>query len=95
MPRLAQYRGRLEEIPFDFHEMIAALAPRVCFISAPLGDSNFRWRSVDDIAETAEVIYRLYGKPRNLVVEHPDCGHDFPEAMRQKAYRLIEKALRP
>ncbi|MEZ6091719.1 MAG: hypothetical protein R3C05_27665 [Pirellulaceae bacterium] len=27
MPRLADYKGRLEEIPFDFHELIAAWHP--------------------------------------------------------------------
>ena len=26
MPRLAEYRGRLAEIPFDFHELVGALA---------------------------------------------------------------------
>ena len=94
MAKLANYRGRLEEIPFDFHEMIAALAPRTCFISAPIGDGNFRWQSVDAIAESASMIYNLYGKPRNLIVDHPDCGHDFPDAMREKAYGLIENILR-
>ena len=44
MPRLAGYRGRLKEIPFDFHEMIGALAPRHVLIIAPLKDSNFRAR---------------------------------------------------
>ena len=30
MPRLSDYRGRLRDIPFDFHELIGALAPRPC-----------------------------------------------------------------
>ncbi len=94
MAKLANYRGRLQDIPFDFHEMIAALAPRVCFINAPLGDGNFRWKSVDEVAKAAGTIYRLYGKPGNLLVEHPDCGHDFPAAMRELAYGLFEKHLR-
>jgi dienelactone hydrolase len=58
MSKLAGYRGRLEEIPFDFHELIAALAPRVCFISAPLRDSNFKWDSVDRVAAAASQIYQ-------------------------------------
>src|SRR5205807_3270171 len=47
MPRLLEYRARLAEIPFDFYELIGALAPRLVFISAPRGDTNFKWRSVD------------------------------------------------
>ena len=41
MPKLADYAGHLADIPFDFHEMIGALAPRTVFISAPLGDVEF------------------------------------------------------
>ena len=94
MPKLAEYQGRLAEIPFDFHEMVGALAPRPVFINAPLGDSNFKWESVDRVVLAASQVYRLYGKPENLRVEHPDCGHDFPAAMRQAAYRLLDQSLR-
>jgi len=94
MLKLASYRGRLEEIPFDFHEMVGALAPRVCFISAPLKDSNFKWESVDRVAMAAAQVYKLHGKPQNLLVEHPDCDHDFPDAMREKAYGLFRTHLK-
>ena len=93
MPKLANYRGRLQEIPYDFHEMIAALAPRTCFINAPLGDSNFRWRSVDRVVAAAGAVYKLHGKSDNLIVDHPDCSHDFPDEMREKGYGLIEQVL--
>jgi hypothetical protein len=93
MPRLANYAGRLEEIPFDFHELIGALAPRLCFISAPMRDSNFKWDSVDRIVQAAAPVYALYGKPQTLIVEHPDSEHDFPDAMRERAYALLEKHL--
>jgi len=94
MPALTNYAGHLPDIPFDFQELIGALAPRVCFISAPLGDSNFRWRSVDEIAKAARPVYELYGMPQHLQIAHPDCDHLFPEEMREKAYRLLEENLR-
>lgn len=93
MPRLADYRGRLQDIPFDFHELIGALAPRHVFISAPLHDGNFKADSVDRVVAAARPIYQLYGKADRLVVEHPDCDHDFPETMRLKAYELFEQVL--
>ncbi len=91
MPRLSAYA--LREIPFDFHEIIASLAPRPCLISAPLGDTNFKWESVDRVAGAARQIYGLYGRPQNLIVEHPSCGHEFPKNMRETAYNFIEKNL--
>ena len=94
MPKLAEYAGRLNEIPFDFHELIGALAPRQVFVNAPLGDTNFRWRSVDAVAKAASQVYSLSGVPQNLRVEHPDCGHLFPPAIRRIAYQLFDENLK-
>ena len=93
MLRMANYRGRLQDIPFDFHEMIGALAPRHVLISAPLKDSNFRWDSVDRVAAAASEVYKLHGLPDRLIVEHPDCDHDFPVEKRNQAYELFDKVL--
>jgi hypothetical protein len=73
--------------------MLAALAPRPVFISAPLKDDNFKWQSVDRVTESARQVYRLYGKPDNLMVQHPDCEHDFPDAVRQFAYDFLTRSL--
>src|SRR5439155_24761622 len=83
----------LNEIPFDFHELIGALAPRHLFVNAPLGDTNFKWRSVEAIARAAKPVFELYHVPRNLRVEHPDCGHLFPPEMREMAYKLFDENL--
>jgi hypothetical protein len=94
MPRLAKYRGRLQDIPFDFHELIGALAPRPVFVNAPLHDDNFHWQSVDQVIAAASAVYRLYRVPQNLRVEHPDCQHDFPPQVREAAYRFLDQHLR-
>ena len=94
MPKLLEYKDRLHELPFDFYEMVAALAPRPCFINAPIGDTNFKWRSVDAIAREARKVYALYGSSDNLRVEHPDCGHEFPGKMREEVYGVIDQVLR-
>ena len=94
MPKLADYRGRLAEIPYDFHELIGALAPRHVFIAAPLKDSNFKHDSVDRVVAAAKPVYELMGAPGNLEVAHPDCEHDFPDEMRARAYALIDRVLK-
>jgi hypothetical protein len=95
MPHMSDYRGRLEDIPFDFQELLGALAPRTLFVNAPLHDSNFRWQSVDKCAAAARPIYKLLGGEGKLIVEHPDCDHNFPDDMRQAAYKTIDAVLRP
>jgi dienelactone hydrolase len=94
MPRLLQWKDRLQELPVDFPEMIAALAPRHVLISASKGDDNFRPDSVDRIAATARPVFALHGAADALTVLHPQGGHDFPDSSREAAYRLIEAVLR-
>ncbi len=94
MPRLADYAGRLAEIPFDFHELIGALAPRAFLAIAPIGDANFQWRSVGRVLAAARPVFALHGAADRLAVEHPDCDHDFPLAMRERAYAWLERWLK-
>jgi dienelactone hydrolase len=92
MPKLLDYR--LADIPFDFHEILGAIAPRTVFISAPIGDSNFRWKSVDALAKSAGEVFALYGAEKNLRVEHPEVKHVFSREMRDEAYRVIDGILK-
>ncbi|MBL9136429.1 MAG: alpha/beta hydrolase [Verrucomicrobiales bacterium] len=93
MPRLKDYIGRPADIPFDFHELVGALAPRGLFVNAPTGDSNFRWQSVDRIASAAQPVYALYHAEKHLVVRHPECQHRFPPELRQEAYTFMDAQL--
>ena len=78
-----------------------SLAPEIAdyalpvYINAPLHDGNFRWRSVDKCVSAARPVYELLGAPDKLVVRHPDYDHNFKEAERQEAYRMIDSVLRP
>lgn len=91
MPRLRDYKGRLADIPFDFHELIGALAPRRVLIIAPWHDSNFKADSVDRVAIAAQDVFKLYSVREHLRVEHPDSVHDFLPEMRQAAYKFIDE----
>ncbi len=93
MPALAKFAGRLQEIPFDFHELVGALAPRPFLAISPRGDANFKWESVDRIIAAARPVYQLYGVPEQPAVEHPDVPHDFPKEMRERAYGFLAEAL--
>lgn len=93
MLRLAQFAGHPEHVPFDFYELIAALAPRPLFVNAPLNDANFRAASVDRILEAARPVYALYGAGSRLRVAHPASDHDFPDIERHRAYEWMRSFL--
>jgi dienelactone hydrolase len=95
MPRIAELYGKEpRRMPFDFTEILGALAPRAVFISAPTGDDNFEVSGVKDCLRAALPVYELFGAARNLVAVHPDCGHDFPPDIREQAYRFLDEVLK-
>ena len=77
----------------DFTEVLGASAPRAVFINAPLGDSNFVVSGVKDCLTAAAPVYALFQAGDRLVAVHPDCGHDFPPAVREQAYGFIDRVL--
>lgn len=93
MLKMGDYLGRPQDAPFDHYELLACLAPRHVFVSAPLHDSNFQWDSVDRIADAARPVFALYGAADHLEIHHPDCDHDFPEKERLASYALIQRVL--
>ncbi len=92
MPKMKDYLGHPQDVPFDFYELIAALAPRTVFVNAPLRDANFKHDSVDRIAAASEPVRRLLGG--SLKVVHPDTEHDFSDDARFAAYAEIDAVLR-
>jgi acetyl esterase/lipase len=82
-----------DKVPFDYYELIAALAPAAFFSNSPLRDANFDWRGVEKVAPQARSIYELHGVPEKMRIAYPDDEHDFPTIEREESYRFIEKWL--
>lgn len=94
MPRIAAVYGKdPKRLPFDFQEVLAAIAPRAVVVSAPEGDDNFAADGVRDCVQAAKPVFEQLGVGDRLLAVHPDCGHDFPPAAREVAYRVIDRAL--
>lgn len=94
MPRIAAVYGKdPARMPFDFTEVLAALTPRAVFVNAPLHDDNFEMSGVQDCLAAARPVYELFQASAHLTAVHPDCGHDFPPAVRKAAYAFVEQVL--
>ena len=95
MPRIFQvYKKDPNQMPFDFTEVVSALAPRHFFVNAPLGDDNFEVSGVRDCINAANPVYELLGASGNLKAVYPDAQHDFPAEIRQQAYEFVDGVLK-
>jgi len=94
MPRIAsRYQASAAHIPFDFPEVLGALAPRGLFANAPLRDANFAVRGVKTCETSVTPLYELLGAAGDLRFEYPDAEHDFPDAVRAQAYQWLDERL--
>lgn len=89
-----RYDNDPDKVPFDFPEIVAAFAPRPFLASAPVRDSNFEVSGVKDCIQSAKPVYKLFGKPKHLQANYPDCGHDFPQGVRKVAYEFLDRHLK-
>lgn len=95
MPRVrALYDRAPAKVPFDFTEVVAALAPRAFLASAPIRDHNFDVQGVRDCIAAARPVYELLGAGDRLAANYPDCDHNFPDEVRAVAYEWLERHLR-
>jgi hypothetical protein len=57
MPRIAERYGKdPKRMPFDFTELLGAIAPRPVFINAPTGEDNFEVSGVKDCLAAARPV---------------------------------------
>ena len=79
MPRIRdEYKNDPAQVPFDFTELVAAIAPRPFFTNSPLHDSNFDVGGVRKVMKSAGEVYAFLGAADQLHAEYPDTKHDFP-----------------
>lgn len=84
MPRIAAEYGKdPARMPFEFRDVLEAIAPRRVFVNAPLRDANFDPAGVDEAASGLS----------HVTVRHPDAEHDFPPDIREEAYSFLARTL--
>jgi dienelactone hydrolase len=94
MPRIRDvYAKDPAKMPFDFPEVLAAIAPRPIFVAAPLADANFDNAGVRKVIASVTPVYELLGAKGNLHAIYPDCKHDFPDDARAEVYAWLGKQL--
>ncbi|MBL8814143.1 MAG: alpha/beta fold hydrolase [Planctomycetaceae bacterium] len=94
MPLLkTKYELNVDKVPFDFYELVAALAPRTFVSVSPVEDSNFDINGVRKAIPVAGSVYSLLNAREKLVLLTPDCGHDFPADIRLQVYGILDRTL--
>lgn len=90
MPPLESlYHSDHTKFPFDFHEVAAAIAPRVFFSSSPTNDGVFPGWGPKAAEPHIKRFYKACGAEQAFQFHQPRAQHRFPWDTRQAAYRSM------
>ena len=78
-PRLAQFSGQVDKLPFDQHWLIALVAPRPLISAEALADTACNGNAVKQSFIAAKPVYEFLGVPDHLGVHFRPGGHAFTE----------------
>lgn len=94
IPKLREYLDR-GEIPFDFHEIIALIAPRpILSLSASEDVFSPHYEGVVEIGREASKIYGLYNKKNNLSIYVFNGYHSIPETNKILIYNWLKSKIK-
>jgi dienelactone hydrolase len=71
IPKLGYFVGQEAKIPYDYDELIAAIAPRPVYVLAPQFDRDATPADVRAAVERAAKVYGLYGANDQLKLDEP------------------------
>lgn len=91
LPRLGFFFENEARIPYDFHELIACIAPRPLLVIAPQMDKDAILQDVTYCVEQSKKIYSLYNAPGEIQIFTPDDYNRFSPEMRDRTYKWLEQ----
>lgn len=94
LPRLRAYL-RAGIVPFDMHEVMALVAPRPLFNYSARRDEIFPdIEAIEAAGSQVGDVYKLLGAEKHFVFRVGDGPHNFPQPVREEAYRWLAERLR-
>jgi cephalosporin-C deacetylase-like acetyl esterase len=95
LPRLGFFVNNESHIPYDYHEILACIAPRPLLVIAPVIDKDAIPADVKNCVQQAGKVYSLYGNSDNVEAFYPDDYNRLSPEMRETMYSwLLERLLK-
>ncbi|MFP6692240.1 MAG: alpha/beta hydrolase [Pirellulales bacterium] len=83
VPRLGLFDGAEEQIPFDYHDVLALIAPRPCLVYAARRDRELDPRAVSECIRRAQQAWSDRGAADGIEYRSPDDIGRFQKAQQE------------
>lgn len=88
-PRLGFFIGHESQVPYDYDELISAIAPRPVLVVQPSMDRDATPADVHAAVERARQAYALHGAAAKLGLDEPNDYQRFPAATQNRAIEWL------
>ena len=95
VPPLGLFIGREVDVPYDYDDVLAAIAPRPVLVVQPSMDRDATPADVRAAVDQARKTYALQGAAENLGLDEPHDYQRLPAATQNRAIAWLTKALPP
>jgi pimeloyl-ACP methyl ester carboxylesterase len=93
IPRLGFFVGHEGQLPYDFDELIATIAPRPVLVVEPQLDRDATPADVHSAVEQARKAYSLYGASAKLAIEEPWDYNRLPDRTQDEIVKWMDATL--
>ena len=94
LPRLGFFAQNEERIPYDFNEILAAVAPRPLLIVAPTWDQYASFTDINHCLSEVKKVYDLYKQKEKVELFAPEDYNRFSEEMKSKVISWMKQNFR-
>lgn len=91
LPRLGFFAGHESRIPYDYHEVLAAIAPRPVLLISPTWDQYASLKDIKQAVDEAGSVYRLYKGSGKIQFETPEDYNRFSPEMKETAVKWAKE----
>jgi dienelactone hydrolase len=94
LPRMGAFAGKEARLPYDYDELIAAIAPRPVYVLSPQFDRDATPADVRLAVEQAKKIYRLYNAEDNIKLDEPWDYNRLPQGTQDRVIQWMAEKMK-
>ena len=89
LPRMGAFLGEEKRLPYDYDELIAAIAPRPVYVLSPQFDRDATPADVKLAVEQARKVYRLYNAENLVMLDEPWDYNRLPLGTQERVIKWM------
>ncbi len=94
LPRMGAFAGKETRLPYDYDELIAAIAPRPVYVLSPQFDRDATPADVKKAVDQAKKVYSLYNADGNLMLDEPWDYNRLPQATEDRMIQWMKEKMK-